>query len=58
MGALLTRFVVNKVNEIVINYTGCAAAGANEVALTGDLYSYKFTSDNSTGKEEQNSDQL
>ncbi|KAI8086228.1 CDC50/LEM3 family [Halteromyces radiatus] len=36
------------VNEIVINYTGCDAVGSQETTLTGDLYSYKFTSDNST----------
>ncbi|CAO3645115.1 unnamed protein product [Cunninghamella echinulata] len=36
------------VNEIVIDYTGCDGAGTMEQFLSSDLYSYKFTSDNST----------
>ncbi|ORZ11486.1 CDC50/LEM3 family [Absidia repens] len=36
------------VNEIVIDYTSCESAGPTESPLTGDLFSYKFTSDNKT----------
>ncbi|SAM02888.1 hypothetical protein [Absidia glauca] len=36
------------VNEIVIDYTSCDGAGAIDSTLASNLYSYKFTSDNST----------